>query len=148
MFFSADMLLLNRNGAKSVLVMAKKCLERAEDIFIDVIDNTPVIAADQPPPLPSRNMSSMSSSDDCKQSNGTEQIPTVTLVVILAWHVIRYYSSRLHSVSPMEEARLKNQKLMSVYQEHLKKRASSLLPQDCNRLVSFVLSVLTIIRCV
>ncbi|XP_065914956.1 VPS9 domain-containing protein 1-like isoform X2 [Dysidea avara] len=34
----------------------------------------------------------------------------------------------------MEEAKMKNQKLMSVYQEHLRKRASSLLPQDCNRL--------------
>ena len=36
----------------------------------------------------------------------------------------------------MEDARLKNQKLMAVYQEYLKKRASSLLPQDCIRLVS------------
>lgn len=76
------MLLLNRNGAKSVLVMAKKCLERAEDIFIDVIDNVPTVTTDQPPPLPSRNVSNVSSSsDECKLSNGTEQTPTVTLVL-------------------------------------------------------------------
>ena len=78
-----DLLLLNRNGAKRVLVMAKKCLERAEDIFIEMIENKPVSPANDqaPPPLPSRNLSS--TSEQWRQSNGTEQDPTVRLVVTL-----------------------------------------------------------------
>ena len=71
--------MLNRNGAKTVLVMAKKCLERAEDIFVDIIDKKPLLPAmaDHPPPLPARG----NSFEECKQSNGTEQTPTVRLVV-------------------------------------------------------------------
>ena len=65
--------------------MAKKCLERAEDIFIDAIDNKVSVANDRPPPLPARNM--CSSSEECKQSNGTEQTPTVRLVIILPWQL-------------------------------------------------------------
>ena len=77
----ADMLLLNRGGAKSVLVMAKKCLERAEDIFIDALENetfSPAAAAvdSEPPPLPARYNST--------ESNGTEEAPTVQLVVMLS----------------------------------------------------------------
>ena len=77
----SDMLLLNRVGAKSVLMMAKKCLERAEDIFVDVLENetfSPAAAVDSepPPPLPARGNSS--------GSNGTEQAPTVQLVVLLS----------------------------------------------------------------
>lgn len=81
-----DLLLLNHNGAKSVLVMAKKCLERAEDIYIDVIEKSPsstaALFSDQPPPLPSRD--NLSFSDEWKKSNGIEQIPAMKLVV-MSW---------------------------------------------------------------
>lgn len=70
--------------------MAKKCLERAEDIFIDVTENEPAVCTnDQAPPLPARNMSNVSSSfEEYKQSNGTEQTPTVRLVVTLSWQLL------------------------------------------------------------
>ena len=75
---SADLVLLNRNGAKSVLVMAKKCLERAEDIFVDMIENKSTMAVDDDhaPPLPTRCKNSE------EQFNGTES--TVRLVVMLS----------------------------------------------------------------
>ena len=77
----ADLLLLNRNGAKRVLGMAKKCLERAEDIFVDIIENKPAtVTDDHAPPLPTRGGKSSE-----EQSNGTEQAPTVRLVVMLSW---------------------------------------------------------------
>ena len=74
--------MLNRNGAKSVLVMAKKCLERAEDIFVDMIENksTMVAAGDHAPPLPTRTKSSDG------QFNGTE--PTTGLVLLLSWQLL------------------------------------------------------------
>jgi len=65
--------------------MAKKCLERAEDIFIDVIEKKPLstmAVTDQAPPLPPRNETH---SEECKESNGIKQIPTVRLVVALSW---------------------------------------------------------------
>lgn len=90
-FWCADLLLLNRNGAKSVLLMARKCLERAEDIFLDVIEHKPLSAAtadSQAPPIPTRNMNNLSSSmssEEWRQSNGAEQSPTVRLVTTLSW---------------------------------------------------------------
>ena len=59
-------------------MMAKKCLERAEDIFVEIIDNKPTMVADnQAPPLPTRGKSSE------EQCNGTES--TVRLVLMLSW---------------------------------------------------------------
>lgn len=74
-----DLLLLNCNGAKGVLVMAKKCLERAEDIFIDVMEKKTAVVNDQAPPLPARNKTTYS--EECRESNG---VATVRLVVTLS----------------------------------------------------------------
>jgi len=140
---------LNGNGAKSVLLMARKCLERAEDIFLDIIDNNnKIISEDKPPQLPPKNDSAVAMASPSvlipsaeevgkSSSNNGSHSPLVRYFVCLSgYDEMTYATSRLHSLSPMEEAKIKNQKLMLVYQEHLRKRASSLLPQDCNRLVS------------
>ena len=37
--------------------MARKCLERAEDIFIDITNNSKTLPADKPPELPPKNES-------------------------------------------------------------------------------------------
>lgn len=62
--------------------MAKKCLERAEDIFVDMVENksTTVVTDDHTPPVPTRGKSSE------EQLNGTE--PTVRLVVMLSWQLL------------------------------------------------------------
>jgi len=141
-----DLLVLNSSGAKSVLVMARKCLERAEDIFIDIIDNKKTLPEDKPPQLPPKNGSAVvMAPPPVSLAEGVGKLsnscgahsPLVRYVIYHSVHNgIVISPRRLHSLSPMEEAKIKNQKLMSMYQEHLRKRASSLLPQDCNRLVS------------